>query len=226
MVSADENTPVRGSGKGKKADAPGKKSAKRASKARQKATTADPLPETQALEAQELRQEPREEPGDAPVAPAESFAIENAALEPAALEPAALEPAALELAPAETQPVETAAVEAVTKDATPISSAAPVPVEEVLPALCAADPVGYQSITDAYGDYTRKSIEHTSSFFEQLAGARSFSRAFQLQTEYAQQAYDTFVAETRKIRELHRELTLQKMKRLESLVTGKATRSR
>ena len=75
MVSADENTPVRGSGKGKKADAPGKKSAKRASKARQKATTADPLPETQALEAQELRQEPREEPGDAPVAPAESFAI-------------------------------------------------------------------------------------------------------------------------------------------------------
>ena len=218
MVSADGNMPVSRSGKGKaKPDAPGKKSAKRASKARQKATTADPLPETQALEAQELRQEQREEPGGAPVAPAESFAIETAALEPAALD----------IAPAETQPVETAAVEPVTKDATWIASAAPVPVEEVLPAPRAADPVGYRAITNAYGDYTRKSIEQTSSFFEQLAGARSFSRAFQLQTEYAQQAYETFVAETRKIRELHRELTLQKMKRLEGLVTGtKATRSR
>ena len=216
MVSADGNMPVRVSGKGKaKADAPGKKSAKRASKARQKATTADPLPET--LEAQELRQEPREEPGDVPVAPAESFAIETAAFEPAALD----------VAPAENQPIETAAVEPVTKDAASIASAAPVPVEEVLPAPRAADPVGYQAITNAYGDYTRKSIEHTRSFFEQLAGARSFSRAFQLQTEYAQQAYETFVAETRKIRELHRELTLQKMKRLEGLVAGtKATRSR
>ena len=218
MVSADGNIPVRVSGKGKaKANAPGKKSAKRASKARQKATTADPLPETQALESQELRQEPREEPSDAPVAPAESFVIETAALETAALD----------VAPAENQPIETAAVEPVTKDAASIASAAPVLVKEVLPTPSAADPVGYQTITNAYGDYTRKSIEQTSSFFEQLAGARSFSRAFQLQTEYAQQVYETFVAETRKIRELHRELTLQKMKRLEGLVTGtKATRSR
>ena len=214
MVSADGNIPVRVSGKGKaKANAPGKKSAKRASKARQKATTADPLPETQALEAQELRKEP----ADAPLAPAESFAIETTALEAAALD----------VAPAENQPIETAAVEPVTKDAASIASAAPVLVEEVLPAPSAAGPVGYQAITNAYGDYTRKSIEQTSSFFEQLAGVRSFNRAFQLQTEYAQRAYETFVAESRRIRELHRELTLQKMKRLQGLVAGtKATRSR
>ena len=216
MVSADGNMPVRGSGKGKaKADAPGKKSAKRARKPRQEAATADPLPETPALEAQELRQElrqePREEPGDAPVAPAESFVIETAALD---------------VAPAETQPVETAAVEPVTKDAAWIASAAPMLVEEVLPAPSAAGPVGYQAISNAYGDYTRKSIEQTGSFFEQLAGVRSFSRAFQLQTEFAQRAYETFVAELRRIRELHSELTRQRLKRLEGLVTGKATRCR
>lgn len=215
MVRADESM-VRGTGKGKaKADTPGKKPEMRTRKPRQKAEArADQLPERQTLQAQEMK---AQEPLDAAVAPAESSAIETAAIEPAAVD----------VAPAEIHPIETVAVEPVAKDVAPVAPAAPAPVEEVVLAQCAADPVSYRAITNAYGDYTRRSIEQTSSFFEQLAGARSFNRVFQLQTEYAQQAYETFVAESQKIRDMHRELTRQRLQRFEGLVTGTtATRSK
>ncbi|MGH6740702.1 MAG: phasin family protein [Bradyrhizobium sp.] len=215
MVRADESM-VRGTGKGKaKADTPGKKPEMRTRKPRQKAEArADQLPERQTRQAQELK---AQEPVDAAVAPAESSAIETAAIEPAAVD----------VAPAEIHPIETVAIEPVAKDVAPVAPAAPAPVEEVVLAQCAAAPVSYQAITNAYGDYTRRSIEQTSSFFEQLAGARSFNRVFQLQTEYAQQAYETFVAESQKIRDMHRELTRQRLQRFEGLVTGTtATRSK
>ena len=84
-----------------------------------------------------------------------------------------------------------------------------------------AAPVSLQTITNAYGDFTRKSIEQTGSFFEQLAGVRSLDRAFELQVEFAQQTYETFVSELRKIRELHSELTMQRLRNLEGLVARK-----
>ncbi|MBV8925772.1 MAG: phasin family protein [Bradyrhizobium sp.] len=96
------------------------------------------------------------------------------------------------------------------------ASEAPAPSAPVERAESAA--VSLQMITDAYGDYTRKSIEQTSSFFEQLAGTRSLTRALELQSEFARQAYETFVAETRKIRELHGELARQRLQNLEDLV--------
>lgn len=87
-------------------------------------------------------------------------------------------------------------------------------------------PVTLQTITNAYGDFTRKSIEQTSSFFEQLANVRSIDKAFELQGEFAQQTYETFVAESRKIRELLSELTIQRFRSLEALVAWmKPTRS-
>jgi Phasin protein len=210
MVSADERMPVRGKGRGK-AEPSGKKPEKRARKSRQKAD--QPLVEAQ-------------EQTDAPVASVESSPAETAMIDVAPVAAAESSPAetvvidVAPLAPAESRPVETAAV-----DAAPVATAPVDPVVPTQPAH-APDPVSYQAITNAYGDFTRKSIEQTSSFFEQLAGARSFNRAFQLQTEYAQKAYETFVAESEKIRELHCELNRQRLQRFESLVTGtKATRS-
>jgi hypothetical protein len=213
---------VRGTGKGKaKADTPGKKPETRTRKPRQKAgTKADQLPERQTLEVQVPQMQG---PVDATVAPAE-----NSAIEIAVIEPAPVVVAQAESPPIETAAVEAAAIEPVTIDIAPAPSA---PVDDLVPTqpapAPAPAPVSYQAITNAYGDYTRKSIEQTSSFFEQLAGARSFNRAFQLQTEYAQQAYETFVAEAQKIRDMHRELTRQRLKSFEGLVTGsKGTRSK
>jgi Phasin protein len=115
----------------------------------------------------------------------------------------------------------------------PIAIEAPVelmqsrPVEAVvpspaLPAQTAQEtkPVNLQTISNAYGDYTRRSIEQTSSFIEQLAGTRSLNGLFQLQNEFAVRTYETFVAESRRIRELHSEMTMQRLRSLEGLVAG------
>lgn len=92
-----------------------------------------------------------------------------------------------------------------------------VPAEEPAPST----PVSVQAITDAYGDYTRKSLEQTSSLFEHLLGTRSFGRALELQTEFARTAFETFVDESRKIRELHRELARQRLQSLEGFMMGR-----
>ena len=114
-------------------------------------------------------------------------------------------------------------------DTTPQAPAPTAPAEpaEAAPAEhTESAPVSLQTITDAYGDFTRKSIEQTGSFFEQLAGVRSFSRVFELQGEFARQSCETFVSESRRIRELHNELTMQRLRNLEGLVARmKTTRS-
>ncbi len=81
-------------------------------------------------------------------------------------------------------------------------------------------PVSLQTIAAAYGDYSKKSIEQTSSFVAKLATARSLDKAFELQTAFAREAYETFVAESRRIRELHREMAKQRLTRLEGFVMG------
>ena len=70
-------------------------------------------------------------------------------------------------------------------------------------------PVSYRTIAKAYRNYTRQSLDQTRSFFEKLGGVRSPDKAFELQTEFAKQAYEGFVAESQKIRELHSELALK-----------------
>jgi Phasin protein len=172
MVSADENTPVKGSGRNRraeKAEQPARKAAKRTRKLAEPGERPEQIMEAQTL-------------------------MEAAALIEALVEP--MEP----------QPVEAAA-------------SAPSPIA---PAQTAQEtkPVSLQTITNAYGDYTRKSIEQTGSFIEQLAGTRSFNKAFELQNEFARQAYETFVAESRRIRALHSEMTMQRLRSLEGFVAG------
>ena len=70
-------------------------------------------------------------------------------------------------------------------------------------------PVSYRTIANAYRNYTTQSLDQTMSFFEKLGGVRSLDKAFELQTKFAKQAYESFVAESQKIRELHSELALK-----------------
>jgi phasin family protein len=79
-------------------------------------------------------------------------------------------------------------------------------------------PVSFQTIANAYGDYTRKSLEETRSFVEKLGGVRSLDKAMEVQSDFAKQAFDTLVAESQRIRGLHRELARQTFKPLEELV--------
>jgi hypothetical protein len=70
-------------------------------------------------------------------------------------------------------------------------------------------PVSIRTIASAYGTYTEKSFQETSSFVEKLMSVRSFDKAIEAQTEFAKQAQATFVAESQKICELYTELTKQ-----------------
>ena len=78
--------------------------------------------------------------------------------------------------------------------------------------------VDFQTLATAYGNYTKKSFEQTQAFVEKLSGVRSLDKAVEIQTEFAKQAYETFVTESQKIRELYSGLARQSFKPLESLV--------
>ena len=69
--------------------------------------------------------------------------------------------------------------------------------------------IDIQTIALAYGEYTRKSFEQTKSFVEKLACVRSLDQAIEIQTEFAKQAYETFVMDAQKIRGLYSGLAKQ-----------------
>jgi hypothetical protein len=87
-------------------------------------------------------------------------------------------------------------------------------VTDIVPTVPAvsAEPVAVSiaTIANAYGAYTGKSVELTWSFLEKLAAARSLDKAFEVQTEFAKRAVETFFTESRKIHELHSELARQR----------------
>jgi phasin family protein len=93
---------------------------------------------------------------------------------------------------------------------------------DIIPTVPAvsAEPVvaSIATIANAYGAYTGKSVELTWSFLEKLAAVRSLDKAFEVQTEFAKQAFETFLAESRKIHELHSELARQRVVHLEGFV--------
>jgi hypothetical protein len=93
----------------------------------------------------------------------------------------------------------------------PIETAVAAPAVLAIRAVAPASPalIDFQTIAMAYGNYTRKSFEQTKSFVERLAGVRSLDKAIEIQTEFAKQAYETFLTESQKIRELYSGLARQ-----------------
>jgi phasin family protein len=79
-------------------------------------------------------------------------------------------------------------------------------------------PISLQTIANAYGDYTRKSLEETRSFVEQLTGVRSLDKAIEIQAEFAKHACETFLADSQKIWELYSELAKQIFKPLQGFL--------
>ena len=166
----------------------------------------------------------------------ESPKVDQPAIEASVVEqPAVEEPVVAVAASPEPQPVaapspselaSAAPVSAEPPPAKPVT-AEPVLVEPVLVESATAEPspgepapVSLQTIANAYRDYTRKSIEEFGSFVEQLSGARSLDKAMTVQTEFVKRAYETSVAESQKICELHNRLAKQTLDPFKGL-TGK-----
>ena len=73
-------------------------------------------------------------------------------------------------------------------------------------------PSGFQAIATVYSDYSKKSFEDFRSFAEKFSGVKSVDKAIELQTEYAKSAFETFMAESRKIVALYRDFAMQSHK--------------
>ncbi|MEH2544674.1 hypothetical protein V1283_001319 [Bradyrhizobium sp. AZCC 2262] len=158
-------------------------------------------PQPDHVESPKVDQQPAvEEPVVAVVASPEPQPAAPLPSEPPPAEPVSAAPSPAE--PVSTEPPSTEPV-----------SAAPSPAEPA--------PVSLQTIANAYRDYTRKSIEEFGSFVEQLSGVRSLDKAMTVQSEFVKRAYETSVAESQKICELHNRLAKQTLDPFKGL-TGKA----
>ena len=174
---------------------------------RKKAVSQENLPESPApdqLQSPDQDQELQQPQPDHAESP-------NVDQQPAVEEPVVAVVAAPEPQPAAApSPSEPSPAEPVSTE--PASAAPPSPAEPA--------PVSLQTIANAYRDYTRKSFEEFGSFVEQLSGVRSLDKAMTVQSEFVKRAYETSVAESQKICELHNRLAKQTLDPFKGL-TGK-----
>ena len=62
---------------------------------------------------------------------------------------------------------------------------------------------GFQAIAAKMTDYSKQAFEDATRAFEQLAGAKSLEHVFEIQSQYAKKAYDSWVAEASKLGEMY-----------------------
>jgi hypothetical protein len=62
---------------------------------------------------------------------------------------------------------------------------------------------GLQDIATESGDYSKKAFAAGTEMYEKLLGARSVESAIQIQSEFAKQAYEGFVAQAARVSELY-----------------------
>ena len=75
-----------------------------------------------------------------------------------------------------------------------------------------------QAIAAEASDYSKKSFEAGTVAMEKLMSAKSLEKAFEIQSEYAKNAYEGFIAEATKMSELYSGLAKDAYKPFESVV--------
>jgi len=76
-----------------------------------------------------------------------------------------------------------------------------------------------QAIAAEATDYSRRSMENSSSFVAKLLGAKSFDSVIQIHSEYAKTSYEGFVAQAKKMGELYSDLAKEAFKPIETAIT-------
>jgi len=62
---------------------------------------------------------------------------------------------------------------------------------------------GFQAIVAEVTNSSKKAFEDGTRAFEQLVGAKSVEQAFEIQTQYAKKAYETYMAQMSKLGEMY-----------------------
>jgi hypothetical protein len=71
---------------------------------------------------------------------------------------------------------------------------------------------GLQELAAESTDYSKQAFAAGSATFEKILGARSVEAAIQIQTDYAKQAYEGFVAQASKFSELYAKVASDALK--------------
>lgn len=81
---------------------------------------------------------------------------------------------------------------------------------------------GFQTIATEAADYTKASMEKGTSAMEQLASSKSLEKAIEVQSSFAKEAYEGFVAQATKMGELYADVAKEAYKPFEkTLAKGK-----
>lgn len=62
---------------------------------------------------------------------------------------------------------------------------------------------GFQAIAARLTDYSKRAFEDATRAYEQLMGAKSVDQVFEIQSQYAKKAFDTYIAEVSKLGEMY-----------------------
>lgn len=87
---------------------------------------------------------------------------------------------------------------------------------------CSSMAKGVQALTIEAQDYSRKSYEDGAATFEKLAGAKSFEKAFEIQSDYARASYEAFFARAAKMSEICTEIARDAFKPYDETAGKKA----
>jgi hypothetical protein len=79
-----------------------------------------------------------------------------------------------------------------------------------------------QAIATEVADYSKRSFENGTKTMENLLGAKSLDRAFEVQSEYAKAAYEGYVSHASKLGELYTDLAKEAFNPYQSF-TAKVT---
>ena len=78
---------------------------------------------------------------------------------------------------------------------------------------------GFQAIATEATDYSKRSLEHTSSYIEKLFAAKTLETAIQIQSEFAKTQLEGFVAQATKMSELYKDMAKEAMKPVETAMS-------
>ena len=90
---------------------------------------------------------------------------------------------------------------------------------EVVTASSSSLAKGWQTIAAESSEYSKKSFENGSAFFEKLLGAKSFESAIQIQSDYAKTFFEELIGYVTKTSELYSDLAKEVFKPIETAIT-------
>jgi phasin family protein len=78
---------------------------------------------------------------------------------------------------------------------------------------------GFQAIAASWTEFSKRAFEDATRAWEQMIAAKSIERAMEIQSSYARSAYESWMAEASKLREMYAAAARDAYKPVETAVT-------